>query len=56
MNQQVVIKPAVGHQCPLTWRVDLAGRAFDLDLTHKPNLELAIALGHVFPVEPSPHR
>jgi hypothetical protein len=55
MKQQGVIKPAVGHKRPLTWRVDLAGRTFDLDLTHKPNLELAIALGYLFPVD-LPHR
>jgi len=50
MNQ-VVIKPAVGDQRPQTLRLILDGRVVDLDLTHEPNRDLAVALGLMFPIE-----
>jgi hypothetical protein len=51
MNQQVVVKPAQGRQREQTLRLIIDGRPVDLDLTHKPNRDLAEALGYVvFPV------
>jgi hypothetical protein len=50
MNQ-VVIKPAEGDQRPQTLRLILDGRSVDLDLRHRPNMDLAVALGLIFPID-----
>lgn len=54
MNQ-VIVKPAAdGMPRPRTVRLLLCGRMVDLDLTHKPNHDLAVALGLAFPSSSGP--